>query len=348
MENILGDLRWLVYLDDMIAHAKTFELELQRLTRIFSRLRAAILKLNPKKCELFRCKVKFLGHVVSEKGVATDPEKVAVVTNWPLPQNVKDVRSFLGLCTYYRRFVPFFAHVAHHLHKLTEKGQPFTWTKESDSSFHRLKGALASAPVLAYPESEDPFVLDTDASNAGIGAILSQVHQGYERVIAYYSHALSKPECNYCTTRRELLAIVKAIDHFHPYLYGRTFTIRTDHTSLQWLPNSKNPEGQIARWLGKLQTYDFCIVYCTGKSHQNADVLLRRPCFETNCKHCQPQEEKDGTENSASMPNDCVVNVTQTQLSGVPLSQSAGSTRAGKEVKGMDQLKDGQLSPLQL
>lgn len=111
MENILGDLRCLVYLDDMIAHAKTFELELQRLTRIFSRLREANLKLNPKKCELFRRKVKFLGHVVSEEGVAIDPEKVAVVTNWPLPQNVKDVRSFLGLCTYYRRFVPSFADV---------------------------------------------------------------------------------------------------------------------------------------------------------------------------------------------------------------------------------------------
>jgi len=348
MDNILGDLRCLVYLDDMIAHTKTFELELQRLTRIFSRLRVANLKLNPKKCELFRRRVKFLGHVVSEEGVATDPEKVVVVTNWPLPQNVKDVRSFLGLCTYYRRFVPAFADIARPLHKLTEKGQPFTWTKECDSSFHRLKEALASASVLAYPESEDPFVLDTDASNVGIGAVLSQVHQGHERVIAYYSQALSKPERNYCTTRRELLAIVKAIDHFHPYLYGRKFTIRTDHASLQWLLNFKNPEGQIARWLDKLQTYDFRIVYRTGRSHQNADVLSRRPCFETNCKHCQHQEEKDGTENTTSMPNDRVVNVTQTQVSGGPQSQSASSVREGKEVKGMDQPEDEQLSPLQL
>lgn len=113
-----------------------------------------------------------------------------------------------------------------------------------------------------------------DASNVGIGAVLSQVHQGDERVIAYYSQALSKPERNYCTTRRELLAIVKAIDHFHPYLYGRKFTITTDHASLQWLLNFKNPEGQIARWLDKLQTYDFCIVYRTGRSHQNADVFV--------------------------------------------------------------------------
>ena len=246
MDNILGDLRCLVYLDDMIAHAKTFQLELQRLTHIFSRLRAANLKLNPRKFELFRRRVKFLGHVVREEGVATDPEKVEVVTKWPLPQDVKDVRSFLGLCTYYRRFVPSFADVARPLHKLTEKGQPFMWTKECDSSFHRLKEARASIPVLAYPESEEPFMLDTDASNVGIGAVLSQVHQGDERVIAYYSQALSKPERNYCTTRRELLAIVKAIDHFNPYLYGRKFTIKTDQASFQCLLNFKNPEGQIA------------------------------------------------------------------------------------------------------
>lgn len=246
MDNMLGDLRCLVYLDDMIAHAKTFELELQRLTHIFSRLRAANLKLNPKKFELFRRRVKFLGHVVREEGVATDPEKVEVVTKWPLSQDVKDVRSFLGLCTYYRRFVPPFADVARPLDKLTEKGQPFMWTKECDSSFHRLKEARASTPVLAYPESEEPFMLDTDASNVGIGAVLSQVHQGDERVIAYYSQALSKPERNYCITRRELLAIVKAIDHFNPYLYGRKFTIRTDHASFQCLLNFKNPEGQIA------------------------------------------------------------------------------------------------------
>ena len=173
--------------------------------------------------------------------------------------------------------------------------------KECDSSFHCLNEALASAPVLAHPESEDPFVLDTDVSTVGIGAILSQGRQGYERVIAYYSQALSKPEHNYCTTRHELLAIVKAIDHFHPYLYGRKFTIRTDHASLQWLLNFNNPEGQIARWLDKLQTYDFCIVYCKARGHQNADVFLRRPCLKTNCKQCQHQEEKDGTENATSM-----------------------------------------------
>ena len=115
-----------------------------------------LVELISKKCELFQCRVKFLGHVVSVEGVATDPEKVVVVTNWSKPQNLRDVKSFLGLCTYYWRFVPSFADVARPLHQLTEK--PFTWTKECDSLFHCLKEALASPLVLAYPESEDPFV----------------------------------------------------------------------------------------------------------------------------------------------------------------------------------------------
>ena len=260
---------------------------------MFSRLRAANLKLNPKKCELFRCKVRFLGHVVCAEGVTTDPDKVEAVKTWPVPRNAKEVRRFVGLCTYYWRFVRSFSDVARPLHELTEKGQSFEWTKACEESFQQLKDALVSAPVLASPRTTEPFLLDTDASNVGVGAVLSQVHDGGERVIAYYSHALSRPERNYCTTRRELLAVVREIDNFHPYLYGRPFTVRTDHASLQWLLTFKNPEGQMARWLEKLQTYDFRIEYRAGKGHQNADVLSRRPCFETNCTHCQRQEEKE-------------------------------------------------------
>ena len=126
--------------------------------------------------------------------------------------------------------------------------------------FHCLKEALASPLVLAYPESEDPFVLDTDASNVGIASVSSPPRERKSHSLLQPGYK-SKPECNYCTTRRELLAIVKAVDHFHPYLYGQKFTIRTNHASLQWLINFKNPEGQIARWLDKLQTYDFCILY---------------------------------------------------------------------------------------
>ena len=157
-----------------------------------------------------------------------------------------------------------------------------------------------SATVLAYPHSAEPFLLDTDASNVGIGAVLSQVHYGDERVIAYYSRALSKPQRNFCTTRRKLLGVVRAIENFHPYLYGRKFTVRTDHASLQWLLSFNNLEGQLARWLEKLQSYDFCTAYRAGKIHQNADTLSLRPCLETNCVHCQRQEEREFREGGLS------------------------------------------------
>ena len=208
--------------------------------------------------------------------------------------------------------------------------------KECDSSFHSLNEAFASAPVLAHPESEDPFVLDTDVSTVGIGAILSQGRQGYERVIAYYSQALSKPEHNYCTTRHELLAIVKAIDHFHPYLYVWKLTIRTDHTSLQWLINFNNPEGQIARWLDKLQTYVFFIVYCKVRSHQNADVSRISRASAPRGKRLDRKCDQH--------VDDCVVNVTQAQVSEGSQSPSASSARAGKEAKGVDQPEGEQLS----
>ena len=200
---------------------------------VLFRVRAANLKLNPKTCELFRRKVRFLVHVVCAEGVTTDPDKVEAVKTWPAPRNAKEVRRFVGLCTYYRRLVRSFSDVARPLHELTEKGQSFEWTKACEESFQQLKDALVSAPVLTYPRTTEPLLLDTDASNVGVGVDLSQVHDSEGRVIAYYSHALSRPGRNYCTTRRELLAVVRAIENFRHYLYGRQFTFRTDHASLQ-------------------------------------------------------------------------------------------------------------------
>ena len=180
----------------------------------------ARLKLNAKKCHLFKKRVVFLGHVVSDKGVSTDPEKISAVHEWPTPTSVSSLRSFLGLCSYYRRFVRGFSTIASPLHCLTEKGKDFVWTQECDVAFQRLKQALSQAPVLAYPTSEDTFVVDTDASNSGVGAVLSQVQDGEEKVIAYFSRSLTKLERRYCVTRKELLALVASVRHFHHYLYG--------------------------------------------------------------------------------------------------------------------------------
>ena len=281
MENIMRGLQWeslLVYLDDLIVFGKTIDEEIERLRVVFQRLRQANLKLKPKKCVLFQRKVLYLGHIVTAEGIATDPEKIRVIEEWGTPTSVHDVRSFLGLASYYRRFVKGFCDIARPLYNLTKKKVAFKWTEQSECAFKELKKCLITSPILAYPTPSGEFVLDTDASAFGIGAVLSQIQGGQEHVIAYASRTLSKQEKNYCVTRRELLAVVYYVRYFRPYLYGRHFTIRTDHGSLRWLLNFRDPEGQIARWIQVLGEYDYTVVHRPGKSHQNADSLSRRPC----------------------------------------------------------------------
>lgn len=278
----------LIYLDDLIIHGKTFSDHMDHLEAVLLRLIKAGLKISPKKCQLLQLMVKFLGHIVSGNGLSPCPDKISAVMDWPCPRTVTQIRSFLGLCSYYRKFVKGFAEIARPLHKLTEKGVPFVWSEECEASWVRLKTALTSAPILAYPKEEDDFILDTDASGHSLGAVLSQVQGSQERVIAYYSRSFSKAQRNMCVTRRELFAIVDSVKHFHHFLYGRPVVVRTDHGALRWLLSFKNPEGQMARWLETLGTYDLQIVHRAGKSHQNADALSRRPCGD--CKHCLQKE----------------------------------------------------------
>ncbi|GFV74441.1 retrovirus-related Pol polyprotein from transposon 297 [Trichonephila clavipes] len=294
METVLKGLTFeacLIYLDDVIIGGRTFEEHLQNIRKVLSKLSDANLKLNPSKCKFFQKEVNYLGHIISAEGVRTDPEKVSAVKNWKRPENLRELRSFLGLCTYYRKFVKGFSNIARPLLKLTESKQKFQWTKECEDSFLQLKEALTSSPILIYPQPDKPFILDTDASNESVEAVLSQEIDGQERVVAYWSKCLSKPERNYCVTRKELLAIVKAIEHFHHYLYGQKFLLRTDHASLTWLMNFRNTEGQVARWIQRLNEYYFDIRHRKGSSHGNADALSRRPCPE-NCRHCSRVETK--------------------------------------------------------
>ena len=211
--------------------------------------------------------------------MATDPSKIEKVATWPVPASKREVQQFLGLASYYRRFVEKFAHVARPLHRLTERTAAFNWTDECQVAFEELSQRLTSAPVLAYPDFSKPFILDTDASETGIGAVLSQVDtEGRERVVAYGNCLLMKPERRYCVTRRELLAVVTFVRQYRSYLTGRQFLLRTDHGSLTWLRNFREPEGQLARWLERLQELDFEIVHRQGKWHTNADALSRLPC----------------------------------------------------------------------
>ncbi|XP_028299789.1 uncharacterized protein LOC114461699 [Gouania willdenowi] len=293
MDRVLMGLQWetcLVYLDDIIILGRDSAQMLERLEQVLIRLRLANLKLKPSKCCLFREKVAYLGHIVSAGGVATDPQKIQQVEEWPAPQNVSEVRQFVGLASYYRRFVENFATIARPLHELTQKYARFHWTPECQEAFDRLKKMLTSAPVLGYPLDDGDFFLDTDASDWGIGAVLSQVQGEEERVLAYGSRRLSATEQNYCTTRRELLAVVEFTTHFRQYLLGRPFTVRTDHSSLRWLTRLREPEGQLARWLEKLAEYDFQVIHRPGKNHQNADALSRRPC-RASCPCTVPEPD---------------------------------------------------------
>ncbi|GFR27629.1 retrovirus-related Pol polyprotein from transposon 17.6 [Trichonephila clavata] len=305
METVLNGLTpeaCLVYLDDIIIVGKSFEEHLSNLRRVFEKLKEAKLKLNPSKCNLFRHEVNYLGHIISADGVRTDPQKVSAVKDWRRPKNVHELRSFLGLCTYYRRFVKGFSSIARPLHRLAENKQKFLWTDECKEAFNSLKAALTSSPILVYPDPEKQFILDTDASHESVGAVLSQEINGQEHVIAYWSKCLSKPERNYCVTRKELLAIIKAVENFHSYLYGRKFLLRTDHASLTWLLNFKNTEGQIARWIQKLEEYDFEIKHRKGSLHDEENtrrlVLAIIDFLQSQLvsRHDLSLEDRDGLE----------------------------------------------------
>ena len=281
METVLQGLQWkscLVYLDDVVIFGRSEDELIARMDEVFTRLGRAGLKLKPRKCKFFARETEYLGHVVSEAGVAVSPDKITAITEWPVPTSITEVRSFLGTASYYRRFVQDFATVAAPLHRLTDHGAKWSWEAQHQEAFERLKQALATTPVLKYPVREAPYVLDTDASLTGIGAVLSQIVDGQEMVLGYASRTLTKAEQNYCVTRRELLAVVHFTKHYRPYLYGRKFTIRTDHSSLQWLLNFKDPKEQLARWLETLSEYDFTIEHRPGKRHGNADRLSRKPC----------------------------------------------------------------------
>ena len=288
MERVLAGLQWqtcLVYIDDIVLFSATIDDHLVQLQRVFDRLKDAGLKLKPKKCYLFRRKVKYLGHVVSADGIETDPDKVSAVQNWPRPQNVRDVRSFVGFCSYYRRFLPEFAAEAKPLIKLTEKQVPFQWNDEQEQAWLKMKTLLTQSPILAYPHPGETFILDTDASDVGIGAVLSQEINGEERVICYGSRVLTKQERRYCVTRRELLAVIHFVKVYRHYLVGKHFIVRSDHAALRWLKSFKEPEGQVARWLEVLDTYDYTLVHRPGVKHGNADAMSRGACPQCHGDH---------------------------------------------------------------
>ena len=232
-----------------------------------------------------------------------DPDKLACVRSWPAPVKLKKVRAFVGLCSYYRRYIQGFSLIARPLHALTKKNARFEWSLECQAAFQCLKEKLTTAPIIALPRDEGTFTLDTDASKYSIGAVLSQNQDGEERVVAYGSRLYSQAESNYCTTRQELLAIVYFVRQFKQYLLGRKFLIRTDHAALQWLKRTPEPVGQQSRWLEQLAAYDFDIIHRAGVRHSNDDALSRIPCHQCGWTEVSAIQEVTTTEPEPDLTN---------------------------------------------
>ena len=287
MESCLGEmhLNWcIIYLDDVIIFLKTPDEHIERLRGILQKLRNAGLKLKPSKCEFFKDWISYLGHIVSKNGVETDPKKIQVILDWPRPQTVYHVRSFLGFTNYYRKFMYRYSQIARPLNDLIsgenakKKSAPVEWGSQQQKAFDKLKGLCSQAPILAYVDYKKPFRVYTDASEIGLGAVISQIQDGKEPVIAYASRTLNKAERRYDTHKLEFLALKWAItDRFHEYLYGSIFEVFTDKNPLTYILTSAKLDATGQRWVAALSIYNFQIFYRSGRSNKNADALSRIP-----------------------------------------------------------------------
>lgn len=263
------------YLDDIIIATPDFETHLKILKEVFTRLKTAGLTLQKDKCIFCRDELKFLGYIINRAGLNIDPDKISAIVNIPTPKNVKEVRRIVGMMSWYRKFVPNFSHLIAPLTNLTKKGKKFVWSLECEKSLITLKECLINPPILACPSFEHQFILQCDASSYGLGAVLSQNISGEDRVICYLSRSLTSQEKKYTTTERECLSVLWAIEKLRCYLEQSKFTVITDHYSLVWLNNLKDPQGRLGRWVLRLQQYDFEIIHRKGKEHVVPDCLSR-------------------------------------------------------------------------
>lgn len=302
MEKAVGDmnlLQVLVYLDDLIVFGRSLEEHEERLLRVLDRLEEVGLKLSLDKCQFCQPRVKYVGHIVSANGVATDPDKIEAVAKWPRPTDLKSLRSFLGFCGYYRRFIASYSSIVRPLTELTKgyaptrrgkqsaidktktyfkEAEPFNerWDQSCEDAFKRVIQCLINAPVLAFADANKPYVLHTDASFKGLGAVLYQEHPEGLRPVAFASRKLSSAEQRYAVHQLEFLALKWAVvDKFHDYLYGVKFTVRTDNNPLTYVLTTAKLNATGHRWLAALATYDFDVQYRPGKANIDADLLSR-------------------------------------------------------------------------
>ncbi|XP_073224786.1 uncharacterized protein [Cicer arietinum] len=250
-----------VFIDDILIYSRTEEEHGEHLRQVLEILREKRLYANLSKCEFWLEKVNFLGHVITKEGIAVDPAKIEAVLAWKQPQTVTDIRSFVGLAGYYRRFIEGFAKIVTPLTQLTRKDQPFAWTEKCEENFQLLKRKLTTSPVLVLPQSEEPYEVYCDASHQGLGCVLMQ----HKKAVAYASRQLKIHERNYPTHDLELAAVVFALKIWRHYLYGCTFTVFSDHKSLKYLFDQKELNMRQRRWMETLKDFDFTLQYHPGK-----------------------------------------------------------------------------------
>ena len=274
----MAGLTWhgvLIYIDDLLIYGKNFDQHYSRLREVLDRLRKANLKLSPKKCHIMKKQVTYLGHLIVDGEVKPDPDKTKLIDTYPVPKSIKDVKSYVSLMSYYRKFIPKFAQIAKPLTSLLEKNAEFCWTLECQRAFDYLKTSLSKETNLYLPDFDLPFRLACDASGVAIGAVLSQVVNGKERPISFFSKVLSKQQRNWTVTERELYALLMGCQHYRQYLLGKQFELISDHKPLLFLKNIKIPSAKIARWLMQLEEFLFTVIYKEGAKNQNADCLSR-------------------------------------------------------------------------
>lgn len=277
MSIAMSGLSWescFIYMDDLIVWGSNLLNHNINLTKVLQRLRDVNLKLNPKKCDFLKKEIMYLGHVISADGVLPDKGKIEAIQKYPEPKNANETKRFVAFVNYYRKFIKNFAQIAAPLNNLSKKNVTFNWTLECQNAFKTLKNALINPPILQYPNfsPSNIFTLKTDASGVAIGAVLSNAN---DKPVAYASRSLNKAERNYCTIEKELLAVVWAVKHFRPYLYGRKFIIFVDHKPLVYLFGMTNPSSRLTKFRLILEEYDFTIKYIKGTENVTADALSR-------------------------------------------------------------------------
>ena len=276
------------FLDDILIYSSTFEEHVLHIQDVLKRLRKAGLTVEPRKTHIARKEIVFIGYTFSKYGIQTDPSNINKVKNFPIPKTVRDIKSFLGLCNYYRRFIQSYAEIARPLNTLLKKDLKFSWTAEANAAFENLRERLITSPILAFPDlsSNEPLRLTCDASLFGSGFVLSQYQPDQvtgsltERAIAYGSRNFTETQKRYTVTERELLAVVFAVEKLDQYLRCKKFVIITDHSSLQWLLSKSlsNINARLARWVLGLGQYNFTIIHRPGLAIGNADSLSRLQC----------------------------------------------------------------------